>query len=246
MIVIPMAGNSSRFYKAGYTRPKYELEIGGRTLFELTVGSFDAYFTSETFVFVVRQDFAATRFVDEMSRAVGIASYHIVELHAPTRGQAETVLAGIEDADRALDERLLVFNIDTIRPGYRIPEEVAHADGYLEVFRAEGDHWSFVRPASADSHVVIETTEKRRISDLCCTGLYFFSAASDFVSVFSEAMAHYGEFEQQWRELYIAPLYNTLIERGKRIVYHEVPASDVLLAGTPEEYVALAHQRVQA
>ena len=241
-----MAGNSSRFFKAGYTRPKYELQIGGRTLFELTVRSFEAYFELETFLFIVRHDFAAQPFVDMMCRRMGIARYHIVELAQTTRGQAETVLIGIEHVDAASDERLLVFNIDTIRPGYRLPDEAAGADGYLEVFRAEGNHWSFVRPASPQSREVIETTEKERISDLCCTGLYYFASASEFVSVCKEAMADYGEYEQQWRELYIAPMYNTLIARARRIVYHEVSASEVLLAGTPEEFSALIEQQVQA
>lgn len=31
MIVIPMAGMSSRFFKAGYTQPKYMLEAHGQT-----------------------------------------------------------------------------------------------------------------------------------------------------------------------------------------------------------------------
>ncbi|EOA0230274.1 capsular biosynthesis protein, partial [Escherichia coli] len=33
MIVIPMAGLSSRFKKAGYVKPKYMLEAHGKTLF---------------------------------------------------------------------------------------------------------------------------------------------------------------------------------------------------------------------
>ncbi|ECR5117115.1 capsular biosynthesis protein, partial [Salmonella enterica] len=34
MIIIPMAGLSSRFFKAGYTKPKYELKAHDKTLFE--------------------------------------------------------------------------------------------------------------------------------------------------------------------------------------------------------------------
>ena len=40
MIVFPMAGLSSRFYKEGYTKPKFELSLGGVTVFERSVLSF--------------------------------------------------------------------------------------------------------------------------------------------------------------------------------------------------------------
>lgn len=37
----------------------------------------------------------------------------------------------------------------------------------------------------------------------------------------------------------MAPLYNTLIEAGRHIVYDEAPASRVHFAGSPGEYGAL-------
>ena len=40
MIVIPMAGLSQPFTRAGYDRPKYMLEAHGRTLFDQAVLSF--------------------------------------------------------------------------------------------------------------------------------------------------------------------------------------------------------------
>ncbi|TOH10549.1 capsular biosynthesis protein, partial [Vibrio parahaemolyticus] len=44
MIVIPMAGMSSRFFKAGYKLPKYMLEAHGKSLFEHSLRSFESYF----------------------------------------------------------------------------------------------------------------------------------------------------------------------------------------------------------
>ena len=54
MIVIPMAGLSSRFTKAGYDKPKYMLEAFGRSLFWHAVSSFSNYFDSEDFLFIAR------------------------------------------------------------------------------------------------------------------------------------------------------------------------------------------------
>jgi hypothetical protein len=239
MIVIPMAGQSRRFLEAGYTRPKYELPMHGDTLFACCVRSFERYFNSEPFLFVARGEFAAAAFIEAECARLGIADYRTVTLGQPSAGQAETVLLGLRSAACSPNESLLVFNIDTIRPGYVFPAEAAEADGYLDVVRAAGDHWSFVRPAASFTRRVAETTEKRRISDLCCTGLYYFARAADFTAACETALQTRGAYLDRWGELYVAPLYNTLIDAGRRIVYVEAPASRVHFAGTPAEYGAL-------
>lgn len=239
MIVIPMAGQSRRFREAGYTRPKYELPVQGDTLFASCVRSFERYFGSERFLFVARGEFDAAGFIAAECARMGIVDHRTVVLDRPTAGQAETVLLGLRAAGCGGNESILVFNIDTIRPGYMFPSEAAEADGYLEVVRAPGDHWSFVRPAASFTRRVAETTEKRRISELCCTGLYHFARAADFTAACEAALQARGAYLDRWGELYVAPLYNTLIAAGRHIVYVEAPASRVHFAGTPAEYGAL-------
>ncbi|HCG1903792.1 TPA: capsular biosynthesis protein, partial [Vibrio cholerae] len=97
MIVIPMAGMSSRFFKAGYTQPKYMLEAHGQTLFEHSVNSFAAYFASTPFLFIVRNVYDTAVFVREKATQLGIKQFYIAELHTETRGQAETVTLGLEE-----------------------------------------------------------------------------------------------------------------------------------------------------
>ena len=65
MIVIPMAGMSSRFFKAGYDKPKYMLTAHEKTLFEHSVNSFEKYFSKEDFLFIVRDVFETVEFVKE-------------------------------------------------------------------------------------------------------------------------------------------------------------------------------------
>jgi hypothetical protein len=243
MIVIPMAGNSRRFTAAGYRRPKYELPVGGESLFALTVGSFAAYFDSERFVFVCRSEFGAEGFVRGECARLGIRRFDVVPLERETRGQAETVLLGLERSGYEAAESLLIFNIDTIRKGYRFPAECEFADGYLEVFSGEGENWSFVQPAAAFTRRVARTTEKERISDLCSTGLYHFARAGDFVAATGQAIAAVDAYRERWSELYVAPLYNQLIAGGKVIAYHRVDTGEIGFSGTPAEYEALLAQQ---
>lgn len=243
MIVIPMAGNSSRFYKAGYLRPKYELPVSGESLFALCVRSFADYFASENFLFICRDGLNAEKFIADECHKLGVKKWQCVCLPGTTRGQAETVLLGLQKVNAAPNESLLIFNIDTVRPGYRFPVALQHVDGYLEVFSGEGEHWSFVRPAASFTTRVAETAEKKRISNLCCTGLYHFARVADYLRICSDAMADIDNFTNRWGELYVAPLYNVLIAEAAVIAYHEVPQEQVLFSGTPDEYEALLMRR---
>jgi hypothetical protein len=231
MIVIPMAGRSQRFYDAGYDRPKFELELAGRSVFAHAVASFAAAFAELPFLFVCAAE--AVPFVRREARALGVCRFEIVSLEGPTAGQAETVARGLEAV--GWDGAVTLFNIDTFRPGFTLPgEPLASADGWLEVFRGSGANWSYVRPAPGAGPWAAETAEKRPISDLCCTGLYHFARAGDFQAALAAERS-----APQAAELYVAPLYNHLIARGLKIGWRLIEPTEVVFCGTPSEYEAL-------
>lgn len=234
MIVIPMAGDSRRFALAGYREAKHRLMLGGRSVFEHAVGSFSASFQALPFLFVIRA--GAATFVAEACARLGVGRPRIVELDAPTAGQAQTVALGLDRADIGDETALTIFNIDTFRPGFVFPDAdwAADSDGWLEVFRGTGANWSYVRPAPGLEPRVIETAEKRPISDLCCTGLYHFRRAGDFRAALARERA-----APSMAELYVAPLYNHLITDGRRIHYRLIDREAVVFCGVPEEYKAL-------
>jgi hypothetical protein len=237
MIVIPMAGISRRFALAGYEVPKYMLQAGGRSLFWHAVHGFDAYFDETPFLFVYRDVMMTDEFVRAEARAMGIADARFVPLDAPTRGQAETVAIGLERSAAEREAPITIFNIDTIRTGFRFPAapEILEADGYLEVFQGSGANWSFVLPEAPGSTRVVRTTEKDPVSDLCCTGLYHFRRAGDFMDAFNRELEG---GPSQAGEFYVAPLYNDLIGRGLDIRYGQIEPGEVVFSGVPAEYEA--------
>lgn len=237
MIIIPMAGLSSRFFKAGYTKPKYMLDLNGEPLFDTCLKSFSTYFKSEHFLFIVRDVYATKEFVNERVKHLGIASYSVDILSEETRGQAETVYLGLQSISD-LEQSITIFNIDTIRPEFLFPDFFLGKDSYLEVFKGSGNNWSFVKPASEQSNEVILTTEKNPISDLCCTGLYHFASANQFL----EAYNYFSQLpKEQWDagELYVAPLYNHIIGKAQPVKFHLIGRDEVIFCGTPEEYESL-------
>lgn len=234
MIVIPMAGLSSRFFSAGYTDPKYMLKINGETVFEHSVKSFAGYFNTDKFLFILRDVYNCKKFVTDYVCGMGIKDYEIIELSEETRGQAETVYMGLSRFES--DFEIYIFNIDTFRHGYVKPGFVNECDGYLEVFKSPGDQWSFVEPGPNCS--VMKTAEKERISNLCSDGLYYFRSKELFCSLFDEAVV---DEEKVRGEFYIAPLYNRLIRRGGVVKYFEVGLDSLDFCGTPAEYENLMH-----
>lgn len=245
MIVIPMAGLSSRFFKAGYNVPKYMLSIGGKSLFKLTVESFKKYFLNSKFVFIVREDFDTPHFVVSELNELGIKNYEIVVLSQETKGQAETVYLGLQAVKPDEFEDLTIFNIDTIRPNFEYPDLSKLGDGYLEVFEGSGDNWSFAKPICKDSTVVDKTAEKNPISNLCSTGLYHFKSILTFINAYNRESIK-NESELVRGELYIAPLYNQLINEGYEIHYNLIDKSDVVFSGTPSEYEELVEKSERA
>ncbi|CAN8138939.1 Capsular biosynthesis protein [uncultured Thiomicrorhabdus sp.] len=239
MIVIPMAGLSSRFKKAGYVLPKYMLEAHGKTLFAHSVESFKDYFENETFLFVALDVFETERFIIQQCALLGFINYKIVMLSEPTRGQAETVYLGVKNAGISDVEPLLIFNIDTFRPHFRWPLkfDVTAIDGYLETFIGEGANWSNVLPDDQSLQTAKLTAEKQEISEYCCTGLYFWRYCIDFCRIFERYQVKQNN-ELQAGELYIAPMYNDLIQEGKDIRYSIIDKNDVIFCGIPDEYDA--------
>lgn len=234
MIVIPMAGLSSRFFKAGFDLPKYQLTINDEFVFDLALKSFERYFASELFVIVLRNAFDAKAFVESRLTALGIKNYLIKALDFETQGQAETVLLGIDNPKIDDDEPLFIFNIDTFRYDFTKPDFLPDCSGYLEVFKGDGDHWSFIEVDDNDN--VIRTTEKQRISNLCSDGLYYFASKRLYIDLLIEAKAQNLLVNN---ELYIAPIYNLLIEQGKSVRYHCITYDEIDFCGTPDEYHAL-------
>ena len=239
MIVSPMAGFSSRFFKEGYDKPKYMLDLHGRPVFDYALSSFSNFFETERFVFVVRNEHSSEIFLRERLSILGIKDPFIFVVESPTRGQAHTVSIALERADALPQAPVTIFNIDSFRPGFMMTKQELDADGFIEVFEGLGDNWSFVKSSNnfyTHEGVVTKVSEKSRISNLCCTGLYHFRSRLIFDSSYSRELVHPS---QLLKEEYIAPIYNQIIKSGGCVRYRIIPKEKVVVCGGPEEYKLL-------
>ena len=229
-IIITMAGMGSRFRKAGYDCPKYMIEAKGKTLFEWSMDSLVDYNQYVTrYIFVVRKEDNSESFIREKMKMYGIEDIDVIGIDYLTDGQATTCMLAIPYCNP--DESIMVYNIDTYVEPYEMKYKDILGEGHIPCFHADGDHWSFAR-LDAEGNV-IEVREKVRISDNCTLGAYYFSSAKLYKELYDEYYSDESHLEKN--ERYIAPLYNFMIEKGKKVTISIVNNEKVHVLGTPEE-----------
>lgn len=228
-LVITMAGRGSRFKRVGYTQPKHEIEVRGKTLFEWAMRSLQD-FIHEKFFFVVRQGQYDPDRLKELIAAAGIQNYQLVEIDALTSGQAATVMAALTVVNPL--ESVAIYNIDTyVEPGQILRSDLTNCTGHLTTFSAPGDHWSFVK--LNDQGQVVDVVEKKRISSLASVGFYYFDRFLDFANLYHH---HAAQVREDYVETFVAPFYHYLIQDHPGMVTtKEIPAKTVHVLGTPEE-----------
>jgi hypothetical protein len=229
-----MAGASNRFKMAGYELPKFRLPaINHLNLFQCSLLSFKNYFLSEKFVIIFRSEFVKGYEIEKWCANIGLSVDKIVliDLNHQTRGQAETVYKGLIKLNDIHRDELIIFNVDTVYSNF---EKDLKYRNYIDVAQMSGDHWSFVRPSAQHPERAAEVTEKRRISNFCSIGLYVFENFQLYSEIYNKYMATLSEHE----ELYIAPMYQEMINKGIEVNLREVRDGQVLILGTPTEYEA--------
>jgi NDP-sugar pyrophosphorylase family protein len=227
-ILIPMAGEGSRFSKEGYTFPKPLIDVNGKPMIQAVVENLDF---NANYIFLVRKEHLEKYegLQDTLERITN-GRCKIVEVDGLTEGAACTALLAKEYIDN--DEDLLIANSDQIieysPENFNLIKELTNFDAMVYTFEAVHPKWSFVKTNSRG--VIVEVAEKKPISNIATCGIYWYRKGSDFVK-YAEKM-----IDKDIRvnnEFYIAPVYNELIDDGLTLVPFFV--HEMWGIGTPED-----------
>lgn len=226
-VVVPMAGRGSRFAEQGIETPKPLVRVAGRPMVAWALESLGGIEYSEI-VFVALREHEEQFGVSDLLRRLGISRVRVVLLEDVTDGQLCSVLAAREHINR--DEDVLIASSDTYvesELGREIAARRPDCRGIISVADMPGNRWSFAR--TDEQGVVVEVTEKVRISGHASTGLYYFANGREFVAIADDMIRN----EERTRgEYYVIPTYQKYIDRGWRV---EVSvAARMWDMGTPE------------
>ena len=208
-IVIPMAGNGSRFTKAGYTDPKPLIPVHGKPMISWVVDNLAVPYAR--FVFVIRADYPES--CKDYLRSIAPGCFILV-VDKVTEGAACTVLLTRDLINN--DTPLLIANSDQFiefDAGQFVQSFLnSSADGKISTF--DGDRnpkWSY---AAVKDGYVTEVREKDPFSDHATTGVYMWRRGSDFVRFAEQMIAKNIRVNN---EFYTVPVYNEAIADGLKI-----------------------------
>lgn len=233
-IIMPMAGEGSRFLKEGITTPKPFILAKGIPFFIRAISSLNNIEAPRKYSFIVRQEHINNFEIDKKMLEY-FPEANIILVEKTTRGAVETCMLaqdfiekedGILVLDCDLEFKSIQFEKLVTESLTRPPQKIN--GGALVSFQSNNPRYSY---ALTNSHnKVIETAEKEVISENALAGAYFFAIAESFLSASKQLLK---KSKMDKPEYYVSLLYNTLIQNGEIV---QLAKTDQYHSfGTPEE-----------
>ena len=226
-IVIPMAGRGSRFAKAGYEFPKPLIDVNGRPMIEVVTQNI-APRRQHRFIYICQQEHLEKYGLSERLKKIS-PNCEIIAIDHITDGAACTVLLAERYIDN--DDPMMIANsdqfVDTDINDYL--SAIKDNDGLIMTMPADDPKWSFIK--YDENGYVTMVREKEVISNEATVGIYNYAKGSDFVKYARQMIRKNIRVNNEY---YVAPVYNEMIEDGKKIVFKDV-GSKMHGLGTPED-----------
>lgn len=233
-IIMPMAGEGSRFAKAGWTTPKPLIELRGVPLFQRAINSVAIDGIEMKYSFIVRQEHIDNQHIDELIKEKQ-PDASVFSVLKTTRGAVETCLVAeeaIHDEDAIvvmdcdLEFRSAEYN-KLVAKALSVPASEADG-GALVSFESDNLRYSYALTDSQGR--VIRTAEKEPISSHALCGAYFFGSGKDFKRIAHRLL---DDGTHGKAEFYVSLLYNYLLAEGK--IVRLATMEEYHSYGTPEE-----------
>lgn len=216
-IVIPMAGKGERFSNF-YNMPKPLISILNKPMIQWAVESCGV---DGQYIFIIRHEHRQYD-IESILRKI-VPDCIIIDAVEPQQGQASAVLFAEEYINNK--DYLLISNCDnTLEWDHDISGD---NDGWLMVNEMSGNQYSYVK---LDEHgIVIETAEKKQISNLAQAGIFAFKHGERFVKYCKQMVDKNLRVNN---EFYICPVYNQGVEDNQ--IYHTKRCTNYYDFGTPD------------
>lgn len=229
-IVILMAGSSQDFIDKGHFYPKYLLEIQNEPIMQRVINSLSTIGGSLSFI--IRKEDNEKFFLGNAIKILAPESSVIV-VESLTKGAVCTMLFAIDQINN--EKELLILNGDQL-----IRRDIDKAldnfrkrdlDGGIVVFRSVHPRWSYV--LLDESGLVMQTSEKRPISNIAAAGCYYYKKGSDFVRSALSVIRKDVNYQENY---YTSSTYNELILEQKKIGVYEIPKDNYISFSSYQMY----------
>lgn len=218
-IVIPMAGRGSRFAKEGYAMPKPLIDVHGKPMIEVVTNNIRPK-CEHKFIYLCLQEHLEKYNLENRLKEMS-PNCIVVPVNQVTEGAACTVLLAEKYIDN--EDMLMMANSDQY-VDIDINEYIQamdDSDGLIMTMYADDPKWSFIK--YDERKYVTMVREKEVISNEATVGIYNFKRGSDFVQYAHQLIDKNIRVNN---EFYVAPVYNEMIEDGKKVKFYNVGRED--------------------
>lgn len=209
-VLIPMAGEGSRFREAGYTFPKPLIDVKGKPMIQLVTENLNI---KANFIFIVREEHKVKYNLESMLKIIE-PDCKIVTVNYLTEGACCTTLLAEEYINN--DNPLLIANSDQYiewnSGEFFHSMNTPNLDGAILTFENTHPKWSYVKTDENGNITMVK--EKEVISNQASIGIYYWSKGSDYVKYSKQMIS---KNIRTNNEFYVAPTYNEAILDGKII-----------------------------
>lgn len=229
-IIIPMAGEGSRFKNAGFDTPKPFIDFAGKTMIEWVIENLTPK-CAHRFIFLVREEHLETYYGQKFAEN----DHLIIGVKELTQGTACTLLLAKFLIDN--NDELIIANSDQFIEwdvNHFISESQKY-DGNIAVFKSRDPKWSF---AKIENDKVTEIAEKQPISNHATCGIYYWKHGKDFVKSAESMIEANDRFNN---EFYACPSYNYFVKDHNVSVY---PVKKMWGLGTPPDLLKFINKYV--
>lgn len=225
-VLIPMAGEGSRFSKAGYTFPKPLVEVFDKPMIQKVIENLNI---KAHFIFLCQKSHYEKYNLKYLLNLIA-PDCSIVLVDSVTEGAACTTLLAKDLINS--DKQLIIANSDQFvewsSSEFIYSMLSKNADGGILSFQSVHPKWSYAK--INDIGWVTEVREKQPISNIATVGIYWWNKGSDYVK-YAESMIN--KNIRVNNEFYVCPVFNEAINDGKKILTYNCQKMWGL--GTPED-----------
>lgn len=234
-VLIPMAGEGSRFKDVGYKDIKPMIKINNKTMIQTVIENIGI---EAEYIFVVKkEDEILYNISEHISKHVKQSRIVIQDKKLP--GAVSSSLLAKDFIDN--NDHLVIANVDQYIEGnisLIIDDFISKGvDGGILTFDNFDPKWSYVK--TNEFGTIDAVAEKNVISNEATCGIYFWNKGSDYVKYANKMVE---KDIKTNNEFYICPVYNEAIADHRVIISHKVDGMHGL--GTPDDLDAFLQKNI--
>jgi NDP-sugar pyrophosphorylase family protein len=231
-VIIPLAGNGSRFKKSFFKRPKPLIKVFNKTLIEIAINSLNL--KKPNFFFIIKK-YKNNKFNKELLNI--LIKYtkrkQIIKLRKTTSGPVSSCLK-IKKINK--NKPLIIANCDQYlnwNPNLFFDfVKKNNAQGAVLSYNSSDKKNSFV---SVKNGEVVNIVEKKVVSNHALIGIHYWKKTKYFFETGRQLIKEIEETQSK-KEPYISETYNYMLKKRLIVKTYPLKKSEYFLIGTPKDY----------